>query len=114
MSKTNSIHSLEQLTTPMHSAETSASPILDAAGHALFEHLGVGGMGEVDRRSDDALHRDLVIKVLKPEPRGDAAEERFPREARLIGSSEHPGIVPGTVAACRQPCQPRAGIGGRR
>jgi serine/threonine protein kinase len=52
-------------------------------------------MGEVYRCADDALQRDLAIKVLRAELRGDAgAEERFLREARLTGSLQHPGIVP--------------------
>jgi serine/threonine-protein kinase len=52
-------------------------------------------MGEVYRCGDDALRRDLAIKVLRPELRGNAdAEERFLREARLTGSLQHPGVVP--------------------
>jgi serine/threonine-protein kinase len=67
----------------------------DLAGHVLFERIGVGGMGEVYRCGDDALGRDLAIKVLRAELRGDAgAEARFLREARLTGSLQHPGIVP--------------------
>jgi serine/threonine-protein kinase len=61
----------------------------------LFERIGVGGMGEVYRCGDDCLQRDLAIKVLRAELRGDAgAEERFLREARLTGSLQHPGVVP--------------------
>jgi tetratricopeptide (TPR) repeat protein len=67
----------------------------DLFGHALFERIGVGGMGEVYRCGDDALGRDLAIKILKAELHGNAdAQERFLREARLTGSLQHPGIVP--------------------
>jgi tetratricopeptide (TPR) repeat protein len=70
-------------------------PAPNAVGHALFERIGVGGMGEVYRCGDDALQRDLAIKVIKAELRGrDNAEERFVREARITGSLQHPGIVP--------------------
>jgi serine/threonine-protein kinase len=52
-------------------------------------------MGEVYRFGDQALQRDLAIKVLKEQVRGDAAaEQRFLREARLTGSLQHPGVVP--------------------
>jgi hypothetical protein len=77
------------------SPDTEAAKTLDAAGHVFFERIGVGGMGEVYRCGDDALQRDLAIKVLRAELRGTAdAEERFLREARLTGSLQHPGIVP--------------------
>ncbi|MGH7168901.1 MAG: tetratricopeptide repeat protein [Gemmataceae bacterium] len=95
MSETNSLKSLEQTVDPTPSANAAAPLTLDAAGHALFEQLGVGGMGEVHRFGDDALQRDLAIKILKAELRGDtSAEQRFLREARLTGSLQHPGIVP--------------------
>jgi serine/threonine protein kinase len=65
------------------------------AGHALFERIGVGGMGEVYRCGDDALGRDLAIKVIKADYCGhEGAERRFFREARVTGSLQHPGIVP--------------------
>ena len=76
-------------------ASPDAPPAAVAAGHRLFEQIGFGGMGEVYRCGDDALQRDLAIKVLKAELHGDSgAEERFLREARLTGSLQHPGIVP--------------------
>ncbi|HTU92576.1 MAG TPA: tetratricopeptide repeat protein [Gemmataceae bacterium] len=94
MSETNSLLPLEKTTDESRPADT-ATTNLEASGHALFERLGVGGMGEVYRCGDDALQRDLAVKILKPELRGDAdAEQRFLREARLTGSLQHPGIVP--------------------
>jgi hypothetical protein len=70
-------------------------PASDAGGPVLLERLGVGGMGEVYRYGETALGRDLALKVLRMELRGNAdAEERFLREARLTGSLQHPGIVP--------------------
>jgi serine/threonine-protein kinase len=96
MSETNSLNNPNSSTGPTRSAEPEASQTLVASGHAFFERIGVGGMGEVYRCGDDALQRDLAIKVLRAELRGNAdAEERFLREARLTGSLQHPGIVPG-------------------
>jgi serine/threonine protein kinase len=95
MSETHSLQLPDQPTGPTGAADAQATKAPDLAGHALFERLGVGGMGEVYRCSDDALGRDLAIKVLKTELCGDAAGEgRFLREARLTGSLQHPGIVP--------------------
>jgi tetratricopeptide (TPR) repeat protein len=95
MSDTNSLNPPEQTTDDARPRSADTMPAPDAAGHAMFERLGVGGMGEVYRCGDDALHRDLAIKILKAELYGNAdAEQRFLREARLTGSLQHPGVVP--------------------
>jgi serine/threonine-protein kinase len=95
MSDTNSLKDLEQTNDEARPAAASALPATDAFDAELFECLGVGGMGEVYRCGDDALQRDLAVKILKAELCGDAdAESRFLREARLTGSLQHPGIVP--------------------
>jgi Tol biopolymer transport system component len=55
--------------------------------------LGVGGMGEVYRAHDEALGREVAIKVLSPafttEPERRA---RFEREARMLATLNHPQI----------------------
>jgi serine/threonine-protein kinase len=95
MSATNSVPSQEQTADRTPTANAALPAAVDAAGQALGERLGVGGMGEVYRFGDQALQRDLAIKVLKEQLRGDAAaEQRFLREARLTGSLQHPGVVP--------------------
>jgi serine/threonine-protein kinase len=94
MSETNSLDPLEQASDEARPAEV-LTRAADAGGPVLFERLGVGGMGEVYRCGDDALGRDLALKVLRSELHGNAdAQERFLREARLTGSLQHPGIVP--------------------
>jgi hypothetical protein len=94
MPDTNSLNT-DQATDGAQPQDAHTMPAPDAAGHALFERIGVGGMGEVYRCGDDALRRDLAIKVIKAEMHGDHnAEERFLREARLTGALQHPGIVP--------------------
>jgi serine/threonine protein kinase len=95
MSETNSLNTPNSPTGPSLLPDPEATKTPDASGHVFFERIGVGGMGEVYRCGDDALQRDLAIKVLRAELLGNAdAEERFLREARLTGSLQHPGIVP--------------------
>ena len=75
-------------------AAASLPVTMDLRGYELIEPLGKGGMGEVYRSCDPALHRDLAIKVMAASLRGHAeGERRFLREARITGSLQHPGIV---------------------
>ncbi|MFY9530333.1 MAG: protein kinase [Candidatus Acidiferrales bacterium] len=55
--------------------------------------IGAGGMGEVYRARDTRLNRMVAVKVL-PTHLADRPElrERFEREARTIGSLNHPHI----------------------
>jgi serine/threonine-protein kinase len=95
MSETHSLGPQQQAPSTVPPADAASAGIPDAAGHPLLELLGVGGMGEVYRYGDDALQRDLALKVLRPALAGDAgAQQRFLREARLTGSLQHPGVVP--------------------
>jgi len=50
----------------------------------IVELLGSGGMGEVYRATDANLHRDVAIKVLRPQMASDRdLVARFQREAAL-------------------------------
>ena len=58
--------------------------------------LARGGTGDVYRATDVRLRRDVAVKVLTPETRGEGDPqriERFVREARLTASLDHPNIV---------------------
>jgi len=66
--------------------------------YTVHELLGRGGMGAVYRATDRTLGRDVALKVLTPElEQGDLAgvpgARRLEREARVLASLEHPGIV---------------------
>jgi serine/threonine-protein kinase len=62
--------------------------------YEILAPLGAGGMGEVYRARDPRLDRDVAVKVL-PEELFESEErrQRFEREARLVASLTHPGIV---------------------
>jgi serine/threonine-protein kinase len=64
--------------------------------------IGEGGMGSVYVAHDRELERDVALKVLRDPSPTIEERERILREARILASLEHPGIVPihdvGTLA----------------
>lgn len=63
-------------------------------GLTLKSELGGGGMSRVFVARDEALGRDVVVKVLAPELAEGLSAERFEREIRLAASLQEPHIVP--------------------
>jgi Tol biopolymer transport system component len=62
--------------------------------YTLGDLLGSGGMGEVYRARDEALGRDVAIKILPARFAGDPERlARFEREARLLAALNHPNIA---------------------
>ena len=56
--------------------------------------IGAGGMAEVYRARDTRLGREVAVKVVSEALGADEAfVERFEREARLVGSVNHPNVV---------------------
>jgi serine/threonine-protein kinase len=73
------------------------APQLVSTSRPRFEAqggLGEGGMGEVVAALDQDIGREVAIKRLRPEVRGQADVARFVDEIRIVGSLEHPNIVP--------------------
>jgi serine/threonine-protein kinase len=69
-------------------------PELPPERYRLLGRLGRGGMGSIFLVHDLLLERDVALKVLSlPETAGEL-DERLAREARVLASLEHPGIVP--------------------
>lgn len=64
-------------------------------GHfKVLEALGTGGMGEVFLAEDQKLGRLVALKILAADVAADADRlERFEREARILATLSHPGIV---------------------
>jgi Tol biopolymer transport system component/tRNA A-37 threonylcarbamoyl transferase component Bud32 len=64
------------------------------AHYRIVAALGAGGMGDVYRAVDERLGRQVAIKLLPKEMRGDRSRRaRMLREARAAGGLNHPGIV---------------------
>jgi len=62
--------------------------------YRLKQRIGAGGMGEVWAAHHHALRRDVAVKILRPETRGDpAAIARFEREVRATAELVHPNTV---------------------
>lgn len=61
---------------------------------ALGRTLGKGGMGVVRAAHQPALGREIAVKQVMPEQRGDSASDRLLQEAMITGLLEHPGVIP--------------------
>ena len=60
--------------------------------YEILAPIGKGGMGEVYRARDVKLGREVALKVLADAGDPDSLR-RFPDEARLAASLNHPNIV---------------------
>ena len=85
-------------------SETGPRGALDAADETLpfeiwgslklLEHIGSGGSAAVYRAWDQRLHRQVALKLLRPDLSLDPDwESRFLAEGRLLARVEHPHVV---------------------
>ena len=67
----------------------------DVAGYRLLKEIGSGGGGVVFEALQVEIDRKVAIKMipLHPQEIEEVGEEHFRREARLLASLEHPGII---------------------
>src|SRR6185295_19419117 len=66
--------------------------LADYGRYELIEELARGANGIVYKARDRELDRIVALKALRAEA-GEAARERFVREARIAASLDHPNIV---------------------
>ncbi len=70
-------------------------PTGTAGRNLVYGAIAQGGMGAVLRGRDPLLGRELAVKVLLEEHRGNPElTRRFVEEAQIAGQLQHPGIVP--------------------
>lgn len=67
-------------------------PLPNIPGYSLLRRLGRGGMAEVFLATQESLHRQVAIKVLRAGS-DPAFAERFIKEAHIVASLHHPAII---------------------
>ncbi|MBY0489667.1 MAG: protein kinase [Gemmatimonadaceae bacterium] len=65
-----------------------------APRYRLMHPLGAGGMATVYRAEDTRHHRQVAVKVLKPELARALGADRFLREITTTANLRHPNILP--------------------
>ena len=77
-------------------AMTLRDQLQDALGasYTITRELGGGGMSRVFVAREEALRRNVVVKVLPPDLVAGVNAERFDREIELAAGLQHPHIVP--------------------
>ena len=78
-----------------HVIRTKLAPGDKLGRYVVAETLGMGGMGVVYAAHDPDLHRDVAIKVLRPEFSRSSpdATKRIVREAQAMARVSHPTVV---------------------
>ena len=77
-----------------HLRDVATWPELDDARYTSIRPIGAGGMGRVFAARDEALGRDVAIKISHAPVAETALDDRLRTEARVLAQLEHPGIVP--------------------
>lgn len=74
--------------------ETPSEPSARIDGYRMLRTIGHGGMSTVYLARQEALGRDVAVKVMLPEALEDeTSRRRFENETRTIARLEHPNIV---------------------
>ncbi|HEX5385700.1 MAG TPA: protein kinase [Gemmatimonadales bacterium] len=62
--------------------------------YALLREIGSGGMATVYLAEDQRHHRNVAVKVLRPELAATLGPERFSREIEIAAGLQHPHVLP--------------------
>jgi serine/threonine-protein kinase len=86
---------LPQPATWVAAGRPAPGPLARLGRYEVVEEIARGGMGAIWRVRDPELRRELAVKVLRPELRGQwDMVRRFQEEAVITAQLPHPGIVP--------------------
>ncbi|NBW87654.1 MAG: serine/threonine protein kinase, partial [Planctomycetia bacterium] len=79
-------------------------PLLDAelGDVRIVRFVAQGGMGRVYEARQRHPDRTVAVKVMRPGSRSPASQQRFWREAEVLGRLRHPGIAQIFTAGCHQ------------
>ncbi|MCQ2001588.1 serine/threonine-protein kinase [Arthrobacter zhaoxinii] len=77
----------------METSATGGQDRLIAGRYRLIEPIGRGGMATVYRGQDEALGRDIAVKVFRASAVAPDDIGRQENEMRLLASLSHPGLV---------------------
>jgi serine/threonine protein kinase len=77
-----------------HLRRVADIPDLSGTNYEIVEKIGQGGMAAVYSANDRKLGRQVALKILDADDRGQQLESRLLDEARIIAGLEHPGIIP--------------------
>ncbi len=80
--------------TIISSGPVSKSELGVLPGHEVCGFIARGGMGAVYLARQQALEREVAVKVMTSEADSPEMAERFRREALVLGRLAHPNIVP--------------------
>ena len=65
-----------------------------AGRYSLTRELGQGGMATVFLARDEKHHREVALKVLRPDLAAAVGSARFLREIEITAGLNHPHILP--------------------
>ncbi|HEY4583650.1 MAG TPA: serine/threonine-protein kinase, partial [Lysobacter sp.] len=78
----------------MDDTAPASAPLPEINGYRVLRQIGRGGMSTVYLADQEALGREVAIKVMSPQALGDEiSRRRFENEVRTIARLEHPHIV---------------------
>src|SRR4051812_31544121 len=93
-SRDSTSDSTAELTPPPAGTVAPATDERVVGGFRLLGKLGAGGMGSVWRARQEAVRREVALKLLDPHlARDPVFVERFMRESRAAARVNHPNVV---------------------
>ncbi|MCI0159365.1 serine/threonine protein kinase [Leifsonia shinshuensis] len=72
---------------------TSAAGTLIADRYRILERIGRGGLADVYSATDEALGREVALKIFRPEYASAADLRRQQDEVRILATRSHPSLV---------------------